>query len=293
LSGALTCCSRWENPCPRTGSALAHPTYSSSALPGGNHERRRRHLLAGPESSKRRQSINADAVGHHLGSRAAKALPGQTHGVARRPWRYGPQRDRRGLLSPRTISCVKGSRSGLLATLVVAGVAACAAQPSRSPAVPQVTYSCCETKDVDTLYQPGQTLTIHWIVNRSDESGATPLPVELGARLTGPFATVEALKAATSDSQTAPELVTLTAAVVRPSGRPGERPVSTIAIGSAAKPGYYNLRTAITGISDRDEVGGASIIKVIPVLVSGSKTPMKSQLFNRFLSSLVRSRTTS
>jgi hypothetical protein len=151
---------------------------------------------------------------------------------------------------------------GLTASLVVATVAACSAQPSRSDAVGQVTYSCCETKDIDTLYQPGQALTIHWLVSRSDMPGATPPSVELAARLTGPFATVEALKAGTGDPPAA-GLVTYTATAVRPSGMPGEQPVSTIAIQSTAKPGYYDLRTSVTGLSGHDQVGGASIIRMI------------------------------
>jgi hypothetical protein len=168
------------------------------------------------------------------------------------------------LLSARTISRVKTPRIVLFAAVVLVPVAACDAQPSQSDAVAQVTYSCCEAGDVDTLYQPGQTLTIHWMVNRSDEPDATPLPVELAARLTGPFATVEALKAVTDDSQPAPGLATFAATAVRPSGLPGERPVSTIAIGPAAAPGYYNLHTSVTGLNERDEVGGASIVQVRP-----------------------------
>jgi hypothetical protein len=159
---------------------------------------------------------------------------------------------------------VKTPRIAVIAAVALVAVAACAAQPERSDAVAQVTYSCCEAVDVDTPYQPGQTLTIHWTVNRADEPDATRIPVELTARLTGPFATVEALKAVTDDSQTAPGLITFAAAAVRPSGLPDEQPVSTIAIGSTAAPGYYNLRTSVVGLNDGGEDGGASIVKVIP-----------------------------
>ncbi|MFG2045436.1 hypothetical protein [Dactylosporangium sp. NPDC048998] len=128
-------------------------------------------------------------------------------------------------------------------------------------AAAQVTYTCCEARDVDTLYRPGQTLTVHWIVSGSDQPGATQPHVELAARLIGPYASVDTLKAATDD-QTPSEAVTFAAAPVRPSGTPDERPVSTIVIGPEAKPGYYNLITSVTG--EGSTVSGASIIHVVP-----------------------------
>ncbi|MBM0258105.1 hypothetical protein JNW89_16060 [Micromonospora sp. 4G55] len=126
-----------------------------------------------------------------------------------------------------------------------------------------VTYSCCEAQDVDRPYQPGQTLTVHWTVESPDEPGRTPPQVELTARLTGPFATVGDLKAATEGTPNVPRLVTLAAAPVRPSGTPDERPVSTVAIGSDAKPGYYNLVTSVVD-GGNTASGGGSIVQVVP-----------------------------
>ncbi|MBM0235877.1 hypothetical protein JNW88_00040 [Micromonospora sp. ATA32] len=124
-----------------------------------------------------------------------------------------------------------------------------------------VTYTCCEAGDVDRLYQPGQTLTVHWTVE-SPDPGATPPQVELTARLTGPFATIDDLKAAAEDTHAVSGLATFAAAPVRPSGTPDERPVSTIVIGPEAKPGYYNLITSVIG--DDDTASGASIVRVVP-----------------------------
>lgn len=169
-----------------------------------------------------------------------------------------------GLLTARTVSSVRTSRIERLSILLVAAVSACAGQGPQSDAVAQVTYSCCEAKDVETLYRPGQTLTIHWIVNRSDEPGATTQPVELAAHLTGPFATVEELKAATGDARAVPGLATFRAAVIRPSGIPDERPVSVITIGSAAGTGYYNLSTTVTQLDEGSRAGGDGIIQVVP-----------------------------
>jgi hypothetical protein len=124
-----------------------------------------------------------------------------------------------------------------------------------------VSYTCCDAKDVDTHYQPGQTMAVHWIVNSENGTAEGGPQVELAARLTGPYAAVADLKAAASDTRSASGDVTFAAAPVRPSGTAGERPVSTILIGSDAKPGYYNLIFSVT--QDGGTVGGASIVRVV------------------------------
>ncbi|MEU5725913.1 hypothetical protein ABZ783_29380 [Micromonospora sp. NPDC047738] len=156
---------------------------------------------------------------------------------------------------------MNASRVRLLTCMVIPLLTACGPEPSE--AMP-MTYTCCEALDVDKPYQPGQTLTVDWTVESPEEPGGTPPQVELAALLTGPFATVGDLKAATegTSTPTVPGLVTFAAAPVRPSGMPDERPVSTIVIGPDAKPGYYNL---VTSVADGgNTVSGASIIQVAP-----------------------------
>ncbi|MCZ7438130.1 hypothetical protein O7598_17100 [Micromonospora sp. WMMC241] len=154
------------------------------------------------------------------------------------------------------------TRVRLLACVVIPLLAACDAEPSSPETAASVTYSCCEAQDVDKPYQPGQTLTVHWTVEPSDEPGGTPPQVELTARLTGPFATVGDLKAATEGTPSVPGLVTFAAAPVRPSGTPDERPVSTLVIDPDAKPGYYNLVTSV--VDGGSTAGGDSIVQVVP-----------------------------
>ncbi|MEV6812553.1 hypothetical protein [Micromonospora sp. NPDC051296] len=155
------------------------------------------------------------------------------------------------------------SRVWLAACLVMPLLAACVTGPSEVPARSSVTYTCCETADVETLYEPGQTFILHWIVELLDEPPATTPPqVELNAHLTGPFATVDELKAVAMGTKNVSGLVTLTAEPVRPAGTPDERPVSTIVIDPSAKPGYYNL---VSSVVDRGStVSGESIIQVVP-----------------------------
>ncbi|MBB2943664.1 hypothetical protein FB565_003393 [Actinoplanes lutulentus] len=125
-----------------------------------------------------------------------------------------------------------------------------------------VTYSCCADTDVDSPYYPGQVVSVLWTVESTNgpATGAAA-QVELSASLTGPYATVGQLKSAPEDSTNAAEYVTFTAPPVRPSGTPGEKPVSTILISSDAGPGYYNLTTAMK--QGGQTVGGASIIRVV------------------------------
>ncbi|MGC4815186.1 hypothetical protein ACLQ29_32135 [Micromonospora sp. DT228] len=191
-----------------------------------------------------------------LGTGCGPHPPERLWPIARlRDWRRGP-----------TILRMKMRWVPLLACLVMPLLAACDADPA-DPAGPvtatSVTYSCCEARDVDRPYQPGQTLTVHWAVESPDEPGGTPPQVELTARLTGPFAAVGDLKAATEGTPTVPGLVTFAAAPVRPSGTPDERPISTIVIAADAKPGYYNLVTAVVG-GDNTASGGGSVVRVVP-----------------------------
>ncbi|MEU8338691.1 hypothetical protein [Micromonospora tulbaghiae] len=151
-------------------------------------------------------------------------------------------------------------RLRLLSCLAVPLLAACGAEPSGTVAeVPPPAYTCCQDLDVDRPYQPGQTLTVQWTVKSPDEPGSTSPQVELTARLTGLYGTVDDLKAASA----APGLVTFTATPVRPTGTPGERPASTIAIGPAAKPGFHDLVTSVIG-DGNTTASGSSIIQVAP-----------------------------
>ncbi len=125
------------------------------------------------------------------------------------------------------------------------------------------TYTCCDDEDVDTVYQPGQEMTVHWIVRPGADPAAKPAEVELTARLTGPYGDVSELKsAAGGTARPAVGEVTFEAQPVRPSGAAGDRPVSVIPIAEDALPGYYNLIFAVH--QGGGGVGGASVVRVAP-----------------------------
>jgi hypothetical protein len=156
---------------------------------------------------------------------------------------------------------MKAPRVALVACLALASLVGCSAHPSGpAPAAPK-TYTCCKAKDIDTPYRPGDILTIHWIANSSNGPAASSPGVELTARLTGPYQTVDELKAATPDTRHADGEVTFTAPPVHPSGTPDEQPVSIIVIGTDAKPGYYNLVFSVA--QNGGTSGGASIVRVL------------------------------
>ncbi|MGW3855802.1 hypothetical protein [Micromonospora arida] len=147
-----------------------------------------------------------------------------------------------------------------LALLVATG---CGSGRSTSAAGTPTTYTCCDGQDVDTVYQPGQEMTVHWIVQPGTDPAAKPAQVELTARLTGPYGDISELKsAAGGTARPALGEVTFEAQPVRPSGAAGERPVSVIRIPEDAPPGSYNLIFAVDeggGI-----VSGASVVRVAP-----------------------------
>jgi hypothetical protein len=142
------------------------------------------------------------------------------------------------------------------AACIVSALAACTpAAPAPTPA----RYTCCDANDVNKIYEPGQTMTVHWTVVPG-QPGAPPPQVTLTASLIGPYASVEDLKAANADVTTPTGDSALTARPVRPTGQPGEQPVSVIAIPTTAVPGYYHLLT--TAAEPGGRVSGGTVIEV-------------------------------
>jgi len=116
------------------------------------------------------------------------------------------------------------------------------------------TYTCCDATSMKADYQPGDTLAIHWIVVAGKPSGGGPTrPVELDARLQGPYPTATDLKRAFVDNADPMVGATFAAAPVRPSGQAGEQPVSLIPIPPTARPAEPGSTAS-----------GASIVQVIP-----------------------------
>jgi hypothetical protein len=139
----------------------------------------------------------------------------------------------------------------VLALAALLSATACAPPPEPAP-VTEIGYTCCDAKDVETIYHPGETMTVHWTVIHPD---AAPAHSVLTAGLTGPYGDVDALKS--SYGHKGPS--TFTATALRPV--PGDKPVSTIVIASSAAPGFYSLTTAVT-YGGGSKAGGGSIVEI-------------------------------
>lgn len=122
------------------------------------------------------------------------------------------------------------------------------------------TYACCSNADVAQVVHPGEVLRVHWIASPGPPtSAASPVPVSPTASLTGPYADVAHLKTSVGDG--APTLSPVaTAGTVQTTSQAGGTPVSTIAIPPDARPGLYDLTTAVES-SGFTSTGG-SIVRI-------------------------------
>jgi hypothetical protein len=125
------------------------------------------------------------------------------------------------------------------------------------------TYSCCvEVSASEVIWHPGQRLTLHWTAQPTTTTNASPSAVVLGLTLTGPFSTVDQLKAAISRGTKPAGVRTIDAPAVTVTDQTGGSPASELDLPSDLPAGYYNLgaRTA----SGRSSAGGGAIIQILP-----------------------------
>ena len=120
-------------------------------------------------------------------------------------------------------------------------------------------YTCCSAALVDTVYDPGEVIAIHWtrVVLPPAVYGHGVLL--LSARLLGPFASVEELKSTITSSPSSRQAVNVASSVKRVANTAYANPVTQVAIPSTATPGYYNL-TVRMGSSPKSVVMGAGTI---------------------------------
>ena len=154
---------------------------------------------------------------------------------------------------------------GAVIVVLVVRVASTTPTPRGSVTYPagnmfEYQYSCCGAKAIDTTYHPGQTMRLHWTSSSTVAAKGPSVTETLTARVTGPFASVAQLKAASSHAH--PILGTLTIQalprVVSDTLLAG--PVSIIRIPTIAVTGYYNL--TMTMSTTHLSVSGSSVIRI-------------------------------
>ncbi len=143
-------------------------------------------------------------------------------------------------------------------------LSACSGQPSDSGVIYGYHgYQCCIEITGNDNWLAGQHVTLHWQPTPpARTTDPTPHHVLLSVSLTGPFATVDALKQSLSQGTKPAGLRTITAIPVTVDDRNFQTPASQLDLPSDLAPGYYNLATqsSSAGLS----VGGAAVVYVVP-----------------------------
>lgn len=121
-------------------------------------------------------------------------------------------------------------------------------------------YQCCSAADIDTIYSPGQTVSLHWTPHRvSVTAPVMPSGPTISANLYGPYASVSSLKVPSTGPPGKPFA---TAKLLRPSIAIAQRSLSSdLPIPTDAAPGYYRVDTTTTW-SKGNSTSGSSIIQV-------------------------------
>jgi hypothetical protein len=152
--------------------------------------------------------------------------------------------------------------------LAIAGglvLSACTGPPPANPGLTYGvhSYSCCAENTGNTTWHAGQNLSLHW---QPDTPGSTtdasPRQIVLSVSLTGPFATVDALKQAISHGSKPAGVRTLNAPAVSVTDRSVETPASQLDLPADLPPGYYNL--ASQAAEDGNSWGGSAVVVVVP-----------------------------
>jgi len=148
----------------------------------------------------------------------------------------------------------KGAAIGALVMAVIAGCSP--SSPTVAVGYEQFRFTCCANSDALTqAWHPGQVITVQW---SAEAVGMTATDdqhqITLAAVLTGPYASVAALKAGDTASET------LRATPVRVTDRTSGGALSTIALPLDLAAGWYDLSTSIR--SAESSLGGATVIQV-------------------------------
>lgn len=154
---------------------------------------------------------------------------------------------------------VRSVRTGIPVIVIGLLLSGCGDQPAVYGAH---SYSCCAETVGTTWWHAGQNLTLHWQSTppyRTTDPTAHPLVLSLS--LTGPFASIDALKQATSQGLKPAGVRTISAAPVSATDRMVEPPVSQLELPADLPPGFYNLATQTT--EGGQSSGGGAVVKVI------------------------------
>jgi hypothetical protein len=139
-------------------------------------------------------------------------------------------------------------------------LSACGQQPAIYGAH---SYNCCAENTGNLTWHAGQSVALHWQptppVQTTDPN---PHQIVLSVSLTGPFASVDTLKQATSQGTKPAGVRTVSAAPVSVDDRTVLSPMSQLTLPADLPPGYYNLATQAAEAGG--SAGGGAIVIVVP-----------------------------
>lgn len=122
-------------------------------------------------------------------------------------------------------------------------------------------YNCCAEITAETSWHAGQHLTLHWTAIAGQPTpDRTAHAMKLHIRLTGPFATVDALKQANGQGRTPAGVRSIDATTPSVTDRTGGTPASELDLPPDLPAGYYNLETSVS--SDCCSTGGATVVTI-------------------------------
>jgi len=123
-------------------------------------------------------------------------------------------------------------------------------------------YNCCTENTGNLTWHAGQSVALHWQptppVRTTDPN---PHQIVLSVSLTGPFASVDALKQATSQGTKPAGVRTVSAAPISVDDRTVLSPMSQLALPADLPSGYYSLATQAAEAGG--SAGGGAIVIVV------------------------------
>jgi|ERR1700694_3288347 len=136
-------------------------------------------------------------------------------------------------------------------------LSACGEQPALYGAH---SYKCCTENTGNLTWHAGQSVALHWeSTPAAMTTDSNPHTIVLSVSLTGPFASVDALKQAITQGLKPAGVRTVRAAPLSVNDRTFSTPVSQLDLPADLPPGYYNLATQ-TAAADGSASGGIVVI---------------------------------
>jgi hypothetical protein len=151
-------------------------------------------------------------------------------------------------------------RIGILVIIIGFVLSGCGQPPAFYAAH---SYNCCIENTGNLTWHAGEKVTLTWqSTPAAMTTDSNPHTILLSVSLTGPFATVDALKQATTQGLKPAGVRTINAAPVSVNDRTFLTPVSQLDLPADLPPGYYNLAQQVAQGSG--SASGGAIVIIAP-----------------------------